>query len=108
MEGGSAGYLRGAQSLFAVNLHPCLMERDWVLIFPKSHRVSGQEKDIDYILIATSRTRTSGFRNFLQEEQDEHGQGKWEGKQEGKSDKRITESKAQQKESTTLCTNLVD
>jgi hypothetical protein len=26
----------------------------------------------------------------LQEEPDEHGQGKWEGKQEGKSDKRIT------------------
>jgi hypothetical protein len=42
----------------------------------------------------------------LQEEQDEHGQEKWEGKQEGKSDKRITESKAQQKESITLCTNL--
>jgi hypothetical protein len=31
----------------------------------------------------------------LQEEPDEYGQGKWEGKQEGKSDKRITESKAQ-------------
>ena len=44
----------------------------------------------------------------LQEEPDEHGQGKWEGKQEGKSDKRITESKAQQKESTTLCINLAD
>jgi hypothetical protein len=29
--------------------------------------------------------------------------GKWEGKQEGKSDKRITESKAQQKESTSCC-----
>jgi hypothetical protein len=29
---------------------------------------------------------------WLQEEQDEHGQGKWEGKQKGKSDKRITES----------------
>jgi hypothetical protein len=28
------------------------------------------------------------------------------GKQKGKSDKRITESKARQKESTTLCTNL--
>jgi hypothetical protein len=42
----------------------------------------------------------------LQEEPDEHGQGRWEGKQEGKSDKRITESKAQQKESNTLCTNL--
>jgi len=46
--------------------------------------------------------------NYLQEEPDEHGQGKWEGKQEGKSDKRITESKAQQKESTTLCINLAD
>jgi hypothetical protein len=43
---------------------------------------------------------------WLQEEQDEHGQGKWEKKQKGKSDKRITESKARQKESTTLCTNL--
>jgi hypothetical protein len=27
--------------------------------------------------------------DWLQEEQDEHGQGKWEGKQKGKSDKRI-------------------
>jgi hypothetical protein len=36
--------------------------------------------------------------NGLQEEPDEHGQGKREGKQRGKSDKRITESKAQQKE----------
>jgi hypothetical protein len=35
--------------------------------------------------------------NRLQEEQDEHGHGKWEGKQKGKSDKRITESKARQK-----------
>jgi hypothetical protein len=33
----------------------------------------------------------------LKEEQDEHGHGKWEGKQKGKSDKRITESKARQK-----------
>jgi hypothetical protein len=32
----------------------------------------------------------------LQEEQREHGQGKWEGKQKGKSDKGITESKARQ------------
>jgi hypothetical protein len=46
--------------------------------------------------------------NWLQEEQDEHGQGKWEGKQQGKTDVRITESKARQKESTTLCTNLAD
>jgi hypothetical protein len=46
--------------------------------------------------------------NWLQEEQNEHGQGKWEGKQKGKSDKRITISKARQKESTTLCTNLAD
>jgi hypothetical protein len=46
---------------------------------------------------------------WLQEEQDEHEQGKWEGKhQKGKSDKRITESKARQKESTTICTNLAD
>jgi hypothetical protein len=36
-------------------------------------------------------------KNRLQE-QDEHGQGKWEGKQKGKSDKRIMESKARQKE----------
>jgi hypothetical protein len=42
----------------------------------------------------------------LHEKQDEHGQGKWEGKQKGKSDKRIKEFKARQKESTTLCTNL--
>jgi hypothetical protein len=34
----------------------------------------------------------------LQEEQEEHGLGKWEGKQKGKSDKGITESKARQKE----------
>jgi hypothetical protein len=33
----------------------------------------------------------------LQEKPDEHGQGKWEGKQEGKSDKRITEPKARQR-----------
>jgi hypothetical protein len=33
---------------------------------------------------------------WLQEKQDEHGQGKWEEKQKGKSDKRITESKARQ------------
>jgi hypothetical protein len=48
-------------------------------------------------------------RNWLQEEQDEHGQGKWGGRgQKGKSDKRISESKARQKESTRLCTNLAD
>jgi uncharacterized protein YdaU (DUF1376 family) len=41
-----------------------------------------------------------GFFFSLQEEQDEHGKGK--------SDKRITESKARQKESTTLCTNLAN
>jgi hypothetical protein len=35
---------------------------------------------------------------WLQEKLDEHGHGKWEGKQKGKSDKRITESKAWQKE----------
>jgi hypothetical protein len=34
--------------------------------------------------------------------EDEHGQGKWEGTQKGKSDKRIRESKARQKESTAL------
>jgi hypothetical protein len=45
---------------------------------------------------------------WLREEPDEHGHGKWERKQEGKSDKRITESKAQPKASTTLCTNLAD
>jgi hypothetical protein len=36
--------------------------------------------------------------NGLQEEQREHGHGKWEGKQKGERDKRITESKARQKE----------
>jgi hypothetical protein len=34
----------------------------------------------------------------LQKEQDEHGLGKWEGTQKGKSDTGITESKARQKE----------
>jgi hypothetical protein len=35
----------------------------------------------------------------LQKEQHEHGQGKWKGnKQKGKSDMRIMESKARQKE----------
>jgi hypothetical protein len=29
-------------------------------------------------------------KKWLQEEQDEHGQGKWEGEQKGKSGKRIT------------------
>jgi hypothetical protein len=55
-------------------------------------------------------TAASGFRGIrfpgnlflnkflLQEEQYEHGHGQWEGKQKGKSDKRITESKARQKE----------
>jgi hypothetical protein len=46
--------------------------------------------------------------SWLQENLDEHGQGKWEGKQKGKSGKRITESNTRQKESTTLCTNLAD
>jgi hypothetical protein len=46
--------------------------------------------------------------NWLHEEQDGHRQEKWEGKQKGKSDTRVTESKARQKESTTLCTNLAD
>jgi hypothetical protein len=32
----------------------------------------------------------------LQEEQHEHGQGKMEGKQKGKTDKRVSESKARQ------------
>jgi hypothetical protein len=45
---------------------------------------------------------------WLQKEHDEHRHGKWEGKQKGKSDKRITETKARQKESTTLCTHLAD
>jgi hypothetical protein len=45
---------------------------------------------------------------WLQEEQDEHGQGKWEGIQKGKSDKRITESNARQKENTTLCTYIAN
>jgi hypothetical protein len=34
----------------------------------------------------------------LQEEQHEHGQGKREGKEKGKGDKKITESKARQKQ----------
>jgi hypothetical protein len=40
--------------------------------------------------------------HWLQEKLDEHGQGKWEGKQKGKSDERITESKARQKESISI------
>jgi hypothetical protein len=43
-----------------------------------------------------------------EQEQDERGHGKWEGKQKGKSDKRITGSKGRQNESTTFCTNLAD
>jgi hypothetical protein len=39
-------------------------------------------------------TRKRSGENLLQEKLDEHGEGKWEGKQKGKSDKRITESKA--------------
>jgi hypothetical protein len=35
---------------------------------------------------------------MVTEEQDEHGHGKWEGKQKGKSNKMSTESKARQKE----------
>jgi hypothetical protein len=53
-------------------------------------------------------THTILFGTWLQEEQDEHGHGKWEGKQEGKNERRITESKARQKESTILCTHLAD
>jgi predicted transposase YdaD len=34
----------------------------------------------------------------LREERDEHGHGRREGEQKGKSDKRVTESKARQKE----------
>jgi hypothetical protein len=43
-------------------------------------------------------TQINNHITWLQDEQDEHGHGKWEGKQKGKSDKRITESKARQKE----------
>jgi hypothetical protein len=37
--------------------------------------------------------KTTNKVSCLQEEPDEHGQGKWEGKQEGKSDKRFTTNK---------------
>jgi hypothetical protein len=57
---------------------------------------------------ATAISKCESYLNWLQEEQDEHGQGKWEGKQKGKGDKRNTESRARQKESTALCTNLAD
>ena len=53
-------------------------------------------------------TITQDLNLWLQEDPEEHGQGKWEGKQKGKSDKRITESKARQKESITLRTSLGD
>jgi hypothetical protein len=53
-------------------------------------------------------TITQDLIFWLQEDPEEHGQGKWEGKQKGKSDKRITESKARQKESITLRTSLAD
>jgi hypothetical protein len=43
----------------------------------------------------------------LQEEPDEHGQGKWEGKQEGKSDKRITESSIGSPHEA-ICTEFID
>jgi hypothetical protein len=58
-----------------------------------------------YLLFMISYLRPLEMYNWLQEKPDEQGQGMWEGKQKGKSDKRITESKARQKESTTLCTN---
>jgi hypothetical protein len=38
------------------------------------------------------------IRNWITGKRDEHGHGKWEGKQKGRSDKRITESKTRQKE----------
>jgi hypothetical protein len=46
----------------------------------------------------TRGSRFIFYSFWLQEKLDEHGQGKWEGKQKGKSDKRTTESKARQKE----------
>jgi hypothetical protein len=45
---------------------------------------------------------------WLQEKQDEYGQGKWEEKQKIKSDKRIMESEARQKEALHLCTKLAN
>jgi hypothetical protein len=43
--------------------------------------------------VVANFVQTDHYCSFcLQEKPDEHGQGKWEGKQEGKSDKRITES----------------
>jgi hypothetical protein len=53
-------------------------------------------------VLPRSSCKILSIEKWLKEEQDEHGHGKWEGKQKGKSDKRITESKARQKESTTL------
>jgi hypothetical protein len=44
------------------------------------------------------RAHLSFYEAGLQEEEHEHGHRKREGKQEGKSDKRITESKARQTE----------
>jgi hypothetical protein len=43
--------------------------------------------------------------NAIQEEQHEHGYGKREGKQKGKSDKLITEFKARQKEALNCARN---
>jgi hypothetical protein len=47
-----------------------------------------KESDITCTPFGGLRTRTK--LEFITKEQDEHGQGKWEGKQEGKSDKSIT------------------
>jgi hypothetical protein len=40
----------------------------------------------------------SAMNNWITVKRDDHGQGKWEGKQKGKRDKRITESKTRQME----------
>jgi hypothetical protein len=52
---------------------------------------------------STTQARTTYFhykqkKYWITRRKHEHGHGKREGKQKGKSDKRITESKARQKE----------
>jgi hypothetical protein len=49
----------------------------------------------DYLMLRNAKSGILIIR--LEDEQHEHGHGKWEGGQMGKSDKRITESKARQK-----------
>jgi hypothetical protein len=42
--------------------------------------------------------RIPDVTNWITGKPDEHGQEKWEGKQKGRSEKRITDSKIRQKE----------